>query len=296
MQHNTSMGRRSIFATAIFYDGSVRTGAMGVRRHFGVLPAVAILFLLPIVAARAQQPSQDDATQQQPAPGQPQQENGAQEPMPQQQETPQEQPSQPQATPEQTPKQPAAQAPAKYSLTDSVSIELPQEWRKLDSDQIPPPAELASYAPPFHLSGLVMLLNSDEGAMLQLATSDNPLVGRDPYWLDTQMHSPSGSGMSLPDFLFYFFLPPSTHCMEKVLNNLENATRVPPTDDSFGVAGFLYLSVCGDAAGLLRRAGELGNHLPARCDHGIARAWRVQRFLHRADGRGGFRRPDVFCL
>jgi hypothetical protein len=231
MQHNTWIGRRRIFAAAFFYDGSVKTGVIRVRKLFGFLVAATIFILLPVVAARAQQPSQDDATQQQPAPGQPQQENGGQEPMPQQ-ETPQEQPAQPQATPEQTPKQPAAQTPGKYSLTDAVSIELPREWRKLDSDQIPPPAELASYAPPFHLSGLVELLNSDEGAILQLATSDNPLVGRDPYWLDTQMHAPSGSGMSLPDFLFYFFLPPSTHCMEKVLSNLENATRVPPTDAS----------------------------------------------------------------
>jgi hypothetical protein len=195
------------------------------------LPAAAIFFLLPVVAARAQQVSQDDAAQEQAAP------QPATQEQPPQPKTPPDQPApmlatQPQATPEQALKPKGAETLAKYSLTDTVSIELPQEWRKVDSDQIPPPAELASYGPPFHLSGRVALVNSDEGSILQLATSDNPLVGRDPYWLDTQMHSPSGSGMSLPDFLFYFFLPPSTHCMERVLNNLENASRVPPTDAS----------------------------------------------------------------
>ena len=206
------------------------------RRYFGVLPAAAIFFLVPVVAARAQQVSQDDSAQEQAAPQPATPEQPPQQEAPPEQSAPMQpapmQAPEPQATPEQALQPKGAEALAKYSLSDTVSIELPQEWRKVDSDQIPPPAELASYGPPFHLSGRVALVNRDEGAMLQLATSDNPLVGRDPYWLDTQMHSPSGSGMSLPDFLFYFFLPPSTHCMETVLNNLENASRVPPTDPS----------------------------------------------------------------
>jgi hypothetical protein len=218
----------------------VKSGA-NLRSHCGLLPAAAIfflmpVFLLPVVAARAQQVPQDGVAQ-----GQAAQEQAAPEPTAQEQppheETPAEQPSPTQPSPTQAMQPEAArehgaEVLAKYSLSDTVSIELPQEWRKLDSDEIPPPAELASYGPPFHLSGRVALVNSGEGSMLQLATSDNPLVGRDPYWLDTQMRSPGGSGMSLPDFLFYFFLPPSTHCMDKVLNNLENASRVAPTDAS----------------------------------------------------------------
>jgi len=119
----------------------------------------------------------------------------------------------------------------KYSLSDAVRIELPQKWRKLDRAQQRPPAGLAPHAP-FQLSATVAFVNSADGSIVQFATSNNPLLGHDLYWLDTQMHSPGASGMSLQDFLFSFFLPPSISCMDEVSHRIVNASRVSAADPS----------------------------------------------------------------
>ena len=144
---------------------------------------------------------------------------------------------------------------------------------------------LGGYAPPFHLSALLVLANSDEGSILQLATSDNPLLGHDPYWLDTQMHSPSGSGMSLPDFLFYFFLPPSVSCMDQVSHNLANASRVSANDDSSPSAlQVFYACPLGEtladfyasqvSAGITFRQGTTGDRTPpAHSANFTSRRW-----------------------
>jgi hypothetical protein len=116
----------------------------------------------------------------------------------------------------------------RYSLTANYSIDLSPEWAALKSS-VPPPAGLGPYAPPFHLSGNLRLENSQRGAILQFATSDNPLVGHDAYWLDSQMHSASGSEMTLLDFFFYYFFPPSEACMHQVLTTYADASRVPPS-------------------------------------------------------------------
>lgn len=118
-----------------------------------------------------------------------------------------------------------------YSLTTSYSIELSPDWSASKSS-VPPPAGLGAYAPPFHLSGSLLLSNTQRGAILQFATSNNPFIGHDSYWLDTQMHSPSGSGMSLLDFFFYYFFPPSEACMHQVLTTHADASRVPPSGES----------------------------------------------------------------
>lgn len=119
-----------------------------------------------------------------------------------------------------------------YGLTNSYSVELAPEWRSAGSNEIPPPAILSPYAPPFHLSGNLAFSDGARGAILQFATSNNPFIGHDAYWLDTQIHSPSGSGMSLFDFFFYYFFPPSDACIHEVLTTYANASRVPPTSDS----------------------------------------------------------------
>jgi hypothetical protein len=116
-----------------------------------------------------------------------------------------------------------------YGLSASYSVELPPKWYATESNQIPPPTALGPYAPPFHLSGNLVLSDMDEGAILQFATSNNPFIGHDSYWLDTQIHSPSGSGMSLLDFFFYYFFPPSDACMHQVLTTYADASRVAPT-------------------------------------------------------------------
>jgi hypothetical protein len=117
-----------------------------------------------------------------------------------------------------------------YTLTGTYSVTLSSEWVANTKSEVPPPAPLGLYAPPFHLSGNLVLMNPQRGAILQFATSDNPFIGHDAYWLDTQLHSPTGSGMSLLDFVFYYFFPPSDACMHQVLTTYAPASRVSPTD------------------------------------------------------------------
>ena len=186
---------------------------MNTKGIFRFLLAAALLWLLaaPLLRAQEAPPTTPDvpSAQEKPPP--------AEQPQP-----PSQQVQPPELAPENT----------RFSLSNTISLTLAPEWRLVNPGQARPPEGLSGYAPPFHLSALLALANSDEGSILQLATSDNPLLGHDPYWLDTQMHSPSGSGMSLPDFLFYFFLPPSVTCMDQVSHNLANASRVSANDAS----------------------------------------------------------------
>lgn len=116
-----------------------------------------------------------------------------------------------------------------FSLSEAYSVTLSPDWSATSGSEIPPPALLSPYAP-FHLSGNLVLLNMQRGAILQFATSNNPFIGHDSYWLDTQMHAPSGSGMSLLDFFFYYFFPPSDACIHEVLTTYAPASRVSPTE------------------------------------------------------------------
>ena len=117
-------------------------------------------------------------------------------------------------------------------LSTTLSVEIPAAYRSLQSDELPPPSALAPYAPPFHFSQVLMLENSSQDSVLLLGLSDNPLLNHDGYWLDAQMHAPSGSGMSMLDLLFYFLFPPSQTCMEDALQNYTNATMTPDSSDS----------------------------------------------------------------
>jgi hypothetical protein len=119
-----------------------------------------------------------------------------------------------------------------YKLSSSISIEVPTSWHVLDADEDPSLGVLAPYAPPFHFSQVVMLTNEKQSAILLLGLSDNPLIGHDSYWLDAQMHAPSGTGMSLLDVLFYFFFPPSHACMDDALQNYTEATMTPSSEDA----------------------------------------------------------------
>jgi hypothetical protein len=140
----------------------------------------------------------------------------------------------PQAQPTPQPQQ-SQQAQAsdfqRFSLEAGVSIELGPNWKAAGAGIAPPPSGLGPYAPPFHFNQILFLTNPQQFTVLQLATSDNALVGHDAYWLDTQMHSLNGTGMSLPDYLFYLFLPPSHSCMDDVLARLTAASRAPERDE-----------------------------------------------------------------
>ncbi len=218
---------------------------MNLRRNFMVWLVTGCFFVSVGACSARQDSQQQELAEQQLQQPQPQQQDsqqdsqqGSQSQAPQeqdpQQQEPQQQDLQQQDLLQQKslPQDVQQKQMEEFPLSNGVSVELPKEWKKTDAATPPPPAVLASYAPPFHLSGILALVNSDEGSILQFATSDNPLLGHDPYWLDTQMHSPSGSGMSLPDFLFYFFFPPSMTCMNEMLHKTVNASRVPPTSEA----------------------------------------------------------------
>ncbi len=128
--------------------------------------------------------------------------------------------------------QPPAEPTQVYALSNNISIELPTSWHALKSDDLSLTGTLAPYAPPFHFSQIVMFTNEKQRSILLLGLSDNPLLGHDSYWLDAQMHAPSGSGMSMLDLIYYFFFPPSQTCLDNALRNYTDATMTPPSADA----------------------------------------------------------------
>jgi hypothetical protein len=117
-----------------------------------------------------------------------------------------------------------------HAITNDVSVELPVAWGEFNPGDAP--AALGPYAPPFHLGGILALQNLPANAIVQFATSDNPLLGHDANWLDGQLHQPSGSGMSLVDFLFYYFFPPSAACINEAMANNARASFAPSPDST----------------------------------------------------------------
>ena len=117
-----------------------------------------------------------------------------------------------------------------HGITNDVSVELPVTWSEFNPGDAP--AALGPYSPPFHLGGILALQNLPANAIVQFATSDNPLLGHDANWLDGQMHMPSGSGMSLVDFLFYYFFPPSASCIDQAMANNAQASFAPSPNSS----------------------------------------------------------------
>jgi hypothetical protein len=122
----------------------------------------------------------------------------------------------------------------RYFLENGVSIDLGPNWKPSGAGNAAPPGGLGPYAPPFRFNQILFLTNERQYTLLQLATSDNPLIGHDAYWLDTQMHATNGTGASLPDYLFFLFLPPSHSCMDDVLAKLAAASRPAEPDPSGG--------------------------------------------------------------
>lgn len=119
-----------------------------------------------------------------------------------------------------------------HGIANGVTVTLPSAWRVFNSGDTPVPAALAPYAPPFHLGGILELENPQQYAIVQFATSDNPLNGRDPAWLDAQMHMPSGSGMSVLDLIFYYFFPPDDACINDAMEKDAGASFAPTPNSS----------------------------------------------------------------
>ena len=186
----------------------------------------------------------------------------------------------------------------RFFLENGVSIDLGPNWKPSGAGNAAPPGGLGPYAPPFHFNQILFLTNEHQYTLLQLATSDNPLVGHDAYWLDTQMHATNGTGTSLPDYLFFLFLPPSHSCMDDVLAKLAAASRPAEPDPSgaeFSKSEFQVTyscSYCAYALGLLLAATHDRYNFPAGAQR-PSRLWRFQKSRNAADGAGGFRGDDV---
>lgn len=108
---------------------------------------------------------------------------------------------------------PTQQEEIAYALPGGVSLALPRDW--VVTPVQPPSASvsLTDSAPPLQFVQVLVLQNDRERSILDLGVSNNMFLGRDAYWMDTQLHSPNSSGLSLPDFLFYFFFPPPRPCL-----------------------------------------------------------------------------------
>jgi len=118
-----------------------------------------------------------------------------------------------------------------HSLPGGISVSLSGAWTPLKSDLDSPPQLLADSAPPVHFTEVIQLENAGENSLLLLATSNNPLVGHDAYWLDSQMHSPKDSHLSLPNVLFYLFFPPPYSCLNGVEDSYAGAGRASAAGD-----------------------------------------------------------------
>ena len=189
------------------------------------LTVLGILLLSACWPLSARQDSNGDAAPQ-PGDSEPaRQDNSNQATVP----PPAEEPSPPPA-PGDAPK-PIRKAPEMhtYSLSANYSVILSSDWQSTGSTDIGPPALLSPYAP-IHLSSNLVLSNIPRGGILQFATSNNPFLGHDAYWLDTQMHAPSDAGAGLLDFFFYYFFPPSDACIHQVLTTDAPASRQSATE------------------------------------------------------------------
>lgn len=113
-----------------------------------------------------------------------------------------------------------------YSLSYGVTIGLPSDW--VQQEQGPPPSPLLTgSAPPLRFETKISFENTPKRSLLEAGISNNIFLGRDSYWLDEQMHSSNNSGLSLPDFLFYFFFPPPHSCLAASTDAYAGTSRAP---------------------------------------------------------------------
>ena len=111
-----------------------------------------------------------------------------------------------------------------HSLPQGFSIGLTADWADQGEGEPPSPL-LTGSAPPMRFERKLTLESAAKRALLQVGVSNNIFLGRDSYWLDEQLHSPNNSGLSLPDFLFYFFFPPPASCLSASTDAYAGAGR-----------------------------------------------------------------------
>jgi len=102
----------------------------------------------------------------------------------------------------------------RISLSSGASIDVSPEWLEREQMALPPSPRLAPFAPQVTFLEFAALENPKMHSTLQIATTTNPFLGGDEVALDVQMHSATGSGRSLADYLFYFFFLPPRDCLD----------------------------------------------------------------------------------
>ena len=127
-------------------------------------------------------------------------------------------------------KSPAVQP---FSLRNGATIRLSGDWGPDLYDRTPTPSALHRHAlREIGFSEFLNLQNLKEHSLLKLASSNNPLQGRDQRDLDAQMYEPPSSGRGLLNYLSYFFFPPPLHCVEQAFADYGRAISQSKPDEN----------------------------------------------------------------
>ena len=118
-----------------------------------------------------------------------------------------------------------------YALSNGAAIALTPDWASQQVTHIPPPGPLASSAPRLNFSDFLVFQNVADHSQLEFGLSNNPFIGRDAYWLDTEMHRQPADGGMLA-YLFYFFFPPPHACLDRASSDYERAAGQHAGDDA----------------------------------------------------------------
>ncbi|MGB9466226.1 MAG: hypothetical protein WBR10_14045 [Candidatus Acidiferrum sp.] len=136
---------------------------------------------------------------------------------------------------------PARRLPAKqaseanqYALSNGATIQLSTDWTSRTPITIPPPASLASSAPPLKLYDFQVFQNIADHSQVEFALSNNPFLGRDAYWLDAEMHRPPATGEGMLSYLFYFFFPPPPPCLDGASLQYDKTSRESASNSDGG--------------------------------------------------------------
>lgn len=121
--------------------------------------------------------------------------------------------------------------PNEYALSNGATLDLSPGWSPQQLPQIPPPPPLAVSAPSLSFSDFLSFQNSSDHSELAFALSNNPFLGRDSYWLDTEMHKFPPEGDGVLTYLFYFFFPPPYACLNAASAQYDRVAREASDSD-----------------------------------------------------------------
>jgi hypothetical protein len=118
-----------------------------------------------------------------------------------------------------------------YALSTGTVIRLSPDWASRTVAHFPPVSPLASSAPPLSFFDYQVFQNAADESQLEFGVSNNPFVGRDAYWLDTEMHRSSATGSGMVAYLFYFFFSPPRTCLDRASSDYDRAVRDATSSD-----------------------------------------------------------------